>query len=741
MDGIVSASNGPSSSMAVHGGARNNRTITGALVGASNINADMSKVRDQDTPYTARAAHRDLVEQACHKVLGDKAYIVLNDTTNHGKALGEHAICVFVLSQEPSVNQTPKFEKLHSRLHDAVRAFDSGGEDGYSSTCNVANSRAYEVNRSLKKAITDVIKDAPGVYDTAAGMMHKMYLSEGLPKAVEARLGIELTPESSAEISLNGFGTSAARAGLQHQLNSARDRQDESSLTDFIGEMLNELDLSIDPVVSRTSARSARPHLMTAPAPAPARAAETGGTGGTGGTANIGDIVISPNINVNMNGITDLLKEALQQARNPSTQPSVLDGTIAVNETPAGGRLAGEVRPEYAQKEADIRPVSVLEGEQSPSDINYSSGKLIEDRVDGFQTYTGLNSIKPVDNVLPRFSLMNGSELFDDAQYSNGKLSREGFPILPVYDQGNSTHNAGWNLDDGRSAEGLNSTPNNRGGEDGLSSTRSSVGHQNIDGVDGKYFDPPLQREAATDQLMSVNFRDQPKASSDLWSLETSTLQARRSKSGLTLKIPKSTAELRTDSDIVRANSVLGSEDVGRSRSYLKTTTPKGASGEVVSLSSSADSVSGAFEPRNVIFEFNLGNMPKKTPHFVEASLNSPSGSNRYSGYFSDIASGIQSMHSGAQKLKSYIKDGKDPSQIDAATQSKDDLEVKQLFDMATVQNPNFSANVKKLFQEHRKNTQYTGSFIKTSNVFSQNRIVLSPGSSSAIDGFNRFDK
>ena len=170
--------------MTFQGGGRNERSITGALLSSkNNAEVNLAKVYHPETPHTQDAAYRDLAKQACKDILGDNARVVLRDETNHGARLTEHAINLFVLKKESGGREGGSLEKAIEQLIGAVQSYRDKGEEGYSSTCNVGSTSAYQTNIDVEKAINTLVSKLRGVFDTAAGLMHDMYLRDGLPKA------------------------------------------------------------------------------------------------------------------------------------------------------------------------------------------------------------------------------------------------------------------------------------------------------------------------------------------------------------------------------------------------------------------------------------------------------------------------------------------------------------------------------------------------------------------------------
>ncbi|MFJ4454749.1 hypothetical protein ACIP1G_12790 [Pseudomonas sp. NPDC089392] len=279
--------------MNLQGGTRNERSITGALLSSkNNAEVNLAKVSHQDTPHTQDAAYRDLAKQACREILGDKANIVLRDTTNHGARLTQHAINLLVLKNEVGSGEGGSLTNAVQQLNSAVESYRDYGEKGYSSTCNVGSSSAYQANFEIEKAIDELVNEQRGVFDTAAGLMHEMYLREGLAKAQGLSLGLSLNEQSAVNSSFCGNATEVANSHLVSQLDGHMQKGGGTGLARFVKAMLSQLDLGRDPVADRSK-------QLKEPT---ARARSEGGDVGRlardisqrGGGARVGDIIVKP---------------------------------------------------------------------------------------------------------------------------------------------------------------------------------------------------------------------------------------------------------------------------------------------------------------------------------------------------------------------------------------------------------------------------------------------------------------
>lgn len=269
----------------IQGGFRNMRTITGALLSsARNVPVILASIEHQDTAYTKQAAYQDLKRKACNDVLGDLSSVVLDDKTTNGARLADYAVNIFILNKE--LPGDTDLTSVSSKLKKAVNDYKNHFEKGFASNANVSSDRGYALCCEIDKMIGILVDRNKGVFDTAAGTMYEMYLSNGLPKALGNRLGLTLDEQTMANSSFAGNASRAANMVLVSQLNFSFKQGGSSGLTDFLTTMLNQLDLSVSP--------GPVPKIRTVSNAQASIVADTADTADTAHTADTSDAVEAP---------------------------------------------------------------------------------------------------------------------------------------------------------------------------------------------------------------------------------------------------------------------------------------------------------------------------------------------------------------------------------------------------------------------------------------------------------------
>lgn len=677
--------------MSIREGARNERSITGALLAGSNSAAvNLTKVLHQDTPYTKNAAYRDLAQQACKEVLKDKAIGVLNDRTNHGARLVEHAINLFVLSKESGVKEGESYSVALKTFEKAVNAYAKKGEKGYSSTCNVSSPGGYDANTEIGKAVDKVVKENPGVFDTAAGMMHEMYLREGLPEALARSLRLKaLDDQSMVHSRFFGNATERATNVVFSQLNAAVQESNGDALTRFVNTMLNQLDLGAD----QKQVKEPKAPATNAPRDiVNANGRLMGDIYQTGGGASIGDI----NINLDgLSGIFNLLLDELRSAKNPNMSSAAVTSSGADVSIPSNAQTTDRVLRRSSSLPLQIRM-------QDVGELNVVSKPL-----DSSASSEGLQSSSMVERGVVRALSEGGGESAPSAPTSSNALSADvGAPlqnlssdeVIPSSISGKAPTTPADNRSilsdvqlDGPSLLEVTDVPDaSQSSGRGKSNTRSTIGH-----------DEPNARL----QNISINEVRRSSTAGNAPTVPAASLRA------LGDDPLDEAGTLQASIAGVPGGNALDAPSVGG----VKFTSPVQAT------------PSWRREPA----ELKPKLMPLSAPRGVEPLCVKGEPTSSGKAFLADIASGIQGLSADAQTLKNYIKEGHNPSQAKADSPDEKEAKISRIYAEAKEQSPEFARRVEGLFREYNGTSANRFAGTKAEG----DKIITSLGSSTAVTG------
>ncbi|WP_458737054.1 hypothetical protein [Pseudomonas chlororaphis] len=381
-------------------GVSNVRSITGFLLeGKNKAGVSLAKISCENRPHESKDALRHLEQQACKELLGNKANFVLADKTVHGAQLRGYAVNLFVLDKEIGNPQDPLFAKALKEFKNATGAYERNGTNGYESTCDVTRTFANKADRKIADAIDKVVRQHSGVFDTAMGLMHDMYLHDGLPKAQERRLSpdFNLSRESAINISICGNATEVANSYLQSQLKHHANEGDGANLTRFVKTMLSQLDLGRDPVVD---------HSKAPKEPAAGGRGDGGGIGPllrdmsvTGGTASIGNITVKSD---SSSEVARVLDKALDILREENRSLSLQNELLRAHNPIQSNVSTGTQTDDVVNPNDNVSTGTQTDDVVNPND-NVSTGTQTDDVVnpnDNVSTGTQTDDVvNPNDNV------------------------------------------------------------------------------------------------------------------------------------------------------------------------------------------------------------------------------------------------------------------------------------------------------------------------------------------------------
>ncbi|ROM93876.1 hypothetical protein BK658_19650 [Pseudomonas brassicacearum] len=695
--------------MNIREGSRNERTITGALLSSkNNAGMNLAKVLHQDAPYTKEAAYRDLAKQACEDLYRDKANVVLNDTTNHGKRLREHAINLFILSKENEVKKSASYTAAFSAFQKAVDAYEKVGEKDYSSTCNVSSSGGYKANTDIEKAIDKVVKENLGVFDTAAGTMHDMYLRDGLPKAEGRRLGLTLDEQSMVNSSFCGNATSAANSALSDQLNLFVKEGGGVGLTHFVSAMLNQLDLGADPTGRRS--KESKP-----PTAGPLRDGNGAGSAvrdiiQNGGGASVGDI------NVNLDGLS---KMADVQAKALDIIAQLIGGRNSSPNNPTTDALPDDRGRAHLQPNGSLTP-SPAKRDAASQDPLKSVGGLPTESIGNRFTLNDARQGKLIE--LGKFEIP-GSKL--NVSSAPPKVASESTLKEGVGTFGpTGTHATATTVDKlGVPPQVISSdkvTSSDVAGK-GPAAPTASIVVPNASPI------PLLESTLLSDVFQpAVRAKNNPQLTRAHDELDTGAQKISNNEVRLPSTVGN-TATVPAASRLVSAAGTLEASIAGLSGGMALDASSVGDGKSTYLGQASLSWWSGKLPSLELKPEL----MPQRAPE--------PVGLLRYKGeptsagkaFLANIASGIQSLSADAQTLKNYIKGGRNPSQAKADSSDEKEAKTFRIFAEAKKQSPEFVRRVEKLFGEYNGTSavRFAG-MSATDNTF-----ISSLGGSTSVAG------
>ncbi|WDG70348.1 hypothetical protein [Pseudomonas chlororaphis] len=728
----ISVTSGVIPVMNLHGGSRNERSITGALLSSkNNAEVNLAKVSHQDTPHTQDAAYRDLAQKACEDILGNKAHVVLKDTTEHGAQLKKHAINLFVLKKEIGESDDRSFTKALDKFNSAVQDYKDKGEKGYSSTCNVGSTSAYKANTAIEKAIDEVLKKHPGVFDTAVDMTHTMYLRDGLPKAQGLQLGLRLDEQSTVNSGFCGNATEAANSHLVNQLNHHVKEGGGAGLGRFVNAMLGQLNLGRDPEADRSN---------TPEGPAAGVRGDGSGAGRlarditqTGGGARIGDIIVKPD--GSSGGEIALLKaldiigeqsrflqSELLRVSNPNlkgqstrTRPDD-DGKVRLSSPVKHSIHRGEVdaslshakvdQPEILKHRAEVFDVSSMQKGEVDASLSHAKAdqpEVLKHRAEVFDVSSMQKG--EVDASLSHAKadqpevLKHRAEVFDVSSMQKGEV-----------DASLSHAKAGQPEVLKHRAEVFDVSSMQRDEVD------ASLSHAKADQPDNS-----LKHRAKLDRANTLELNPQlmPIEALRYFNIKTDGDPDLRTRfffdqiaSGIQSNKPDALAlrdyiKQRHDPSKARAD-VVDEANIHRIYADAKKESPAFAL-RLEMLFSQFNERRVDIPNRNnartdtLTLELTPQLMPKEAPRFFEEPHN---GSLSYARdhwaqfFYDEMASGIQSRSPDALILRSYIKEGRDPSKALANATDRNEVEVHRIYARAKEESPAFAVRLERLFSQ-----------------------------------------
>ncbi|TKK37739.1 hypothetical protein PflCFBP13517_25650 [Pseudomonas fluorescens] len=357
----------------IHRGGRSDLTITGALASDTSRSVNVGNVWDRDTPYTAGNAWASLEKVACQEVLGSDSAFLEADGTNHARQLKEYAVTLYAASHEKGVSKESEYKEGCEALKEALKAYEKKGEGGYSATCNVGKPAGYECDKKLKSTIDKLVTSNPGVFHTAATLMHKQYLRDGLVRAQSERLGgLRFDSATMENISRNGNGDTHANAGLTSLLNGFVLEGNAAGLSGFMRTMLTQLDFGRAPKSVDQSDQSP---------PAAAGNLVGGAPQGGGQSSNVSGGITLTNINhpsadygatlttINQ-ALKDLLKQNCQLQRELAAVRNLMPSVVPSShqeDTPPSGNLRPSREVPVETQDALSLPPDVQDGQKSNS--------------------------------------------------------------------------------------------------------------------------------------------------------------------------------------------------------------------------------------------------------------------------------------------------------------------------------------------------------------------------------------
>lgn len=234
------------------------RTITGQLVSATNNSGSSLSGLTGPSMSTNPAAsvnqpvfdnRRDAVKDLETKALLDTGLEasavdgLLDKTDRSAIKLREYAAIVYTLKNTSNNTQHPSLTQASSYLNKAVAAYQSQGEKGFSIGFDVKNSKPYQLNKDLSSAIDTAVKSQSGAFDKCAGFLHENYLKEGLGRALEKSLGMELKEPALQDSARQGNAGALASNILANQMAGSVQDNSCASYGRFISDMLGQLGL------------------------------------------------------------------------------------------------------------------------------------------------------------------------------------------------------------------------------------------------------------------------------------------------------------------------------------------------------------------------------------------------------------------------------------------------------------------------------------------------------------------